>query len=224
LSFQAKIEALNDLRRQIKTKVDEVKYSGVGGGHRRKLVDDHEEQLANSAGRLERSRMKYERLSKVIIAMKGGVGHLQVRTTFHAAQLQPPPFVVILSFTPRSPSLTHPTPTTLRTWPARRRSWSRSGTSWAGATWTSPTTPWPRYAATTTLATAATAPWLPPVADADEAAHPTPPHQRPLSCLASCQVLRECELCLANVLRRVEASADVLRKSKVNRARKGARL
>ena len=61
-SFQAKIEALGDLRRQIKVKVDEVKYSGVGGGHRRKLVDDHEEQLVNSAGRLERSRMKYERL------------------------------------------------------------------------------------------------------------------------------------------------------------------
>jgi hypothetical protein len=33
--------------------------------------------------------MKYERLSKVIIAMKGGVGHLQVRTTSHSAQ--PPP-------------------------------------------------------------------------------------------------------------------------------------
>ena len=47
------------------------------------------------------------------------------------------------------------------------------------------------------------------------------PHPHPR---ASRQVLRECELCLANVLRRVEASADVLRKSKVNRARTDARL
>jgi coiled-coil domain-containing protein 151 len=74
---QAKIESLNETRRSIKVKVDELKYSGVGGGHRRKLVDDHEEQLANSTARLERSRLKYERLSKIIISMKSGVGHLQ---------------------------------------------------------------------------------------------------------------------------------------------------
>jgi coiled-coil domain-containing protein 151 len=74
---QAKIETLNETRRTIKVKVDELKYSGVGGGHRRKLVDDHEDQLANSTARLERSRLKYERLSKIIISMKSGVGHLQ---------------------------------------------------------------------------------------------------------------------------------------------------
>ena len=33
--------------------------------------------MVNSSSRLERSRLKYERLSKVIISMKGGVGHLQ---------------------------------------------------------------------------------------------------------------------------------------------------
>lgn len=57
--------------------VEEVKYSGMGGGHRRKMVDDHEDQLANSSTRLERSRLKYERLSRLITAMKAGVGHLQ---------------------------------------------------------------------------------------------------------------------------------------------------
>jgi hypothetical protein len=41
------------------------------------MVDSYEDQLANSATRLERSRLKYERLSKVIISMKAGVGHLQ---------------------------------------------------------------------------------------------------------------------------------------------------
>ena len=38
----------------MKTKVEEIKYSGPGGGHRRKLVDDHEEQLTSSTTRLER--------------------------------------------------------------------------------------------------------------------------------------------------------------------------
>lgn len=73
----SKIETLNEQKRRLKTRVEEVKYSGVGGGHRRKMVDDHEDQLANSAARLERSRLKYERLSKGLIAMKAGVGHLQ---------------------------------------------------------------------------------------------------------------------------------------------------
>ena len=74
---QGKIEALNELRRKTKMSVEEVKYSGVGGGHRRKTVDDHEDQLATSGTRLERCRIKYERLSKLITAMKAGIGHLQ---------------------------------------------------------------------------------------------------------------------------------------------------
>lgn len=74
---QVKIEALNELRRKLKLKVEEIKYSTVGGGHRRKMIDDHEDQLANSAARLDRSSLKYERLNKVIIAIKAGVGHLQ---------------------------------------------------------------------------------------------------------------------------------------------------
>lgn len=74
---QSKIEHLNDNKRKLKAKVEEIKYSGVGGGHRRKMVDDHEDQLANSSARLERSRLKYERLCKGLVAMKAGVGHLQ---------------------------------------------------------------------------------------------------------------------------------------------------
>lgn len=74
---QLKIEELKELKRGVEGKVEEVKYSGVNGGHRRKLVDDHEDQLANSTTRLDRSKLKFERLTKVIISMKGGVGHLQ---------------------------------------------------------------------------------------------------------------------------------------------------
>ena len=74
---QGKIEALNQLRKQIKAHCEEIKYSGVGGGQHRKMVDSFEDQLANSVTRLDRARLKYERLSKIAISMKAGVGHLQ---------------------------------------------------------------------------------------------------------------------------------------------------
>jgi coiled-coil domain-containing protein 151 len=73
---QGKIESYNEIKRKLKVRVEEVKYAGVGGGHRRKMVDDHEDQLSNSITRLERSRTKYERFNKMVIAMKAGVGHL----------------------------------------------------------------------------------------------------------------------------------------------------
>lgn len=74
---QLKLETLADERRRIKNKVEELKFSGVSGGARRKLIDDQEDQLSGSISRLERSRLKYDRLSKLIIAMKAGIGHLQ---------------------------------------------------------------------------------------------------------------------------------------------------
>lgn len=73
--------------------VEEIKYSGQGGGHRRKLVDDHEELVAASATRLERCRAKHERLARMLIAIKAGVKHLQdkldgVREEIGGKQLQ----------------------------------------------------------------------------------------------------------------------------------------
>ncbi len=74
---QLKIESLNTLKKKIKNHVEELKYSGIGGGQHRKMVDSYEDQLGNSSTRLERSRLKYERLNKIIISMKAGIGHLQ---------------------------------------------------------------------------------------------------------------------------------------------------
>lgn len=78
---QSKIESLNESRSVLKSKVEEIKYSGPGGGHRRKMVDDHEEQLTTSGARLERCRLKYERLAKMLITAKAGVKHLQDKLT-----------------------------------------------------------------------------------------------------------------------------------------------
>lgn len=74
---QTKIEALTEAKRKAKAQVEELKYSGVGGGQHRKMVDSYETQLANASTRLERARLKYDRLSKIVISMKAGVGHLQ---------------------------------------------------------------------------------------------------------------------------------------------------
>ena len=73
---QTKIEALNEQKSKLKARVEEIKYSGPGGGHRRKMVDDHEEQLTASATRLERCRLKFERLARMLISVKAGIEHL----------------------------------------------------------------------------------------------------------------------------------------------------
>jgi hypothetical protein len=74
---QSKMDVLQERKKQIKAHCEELKYNAVGGGQHRKMVDSYEDQLSTAATRLERSRLKYERLSKVVIAMKAGVGHLQ---------------------------------------------------------------------------------------------------------------------------------------------------
>ena len=83
---QTKLEKLTEEKSAIKARVEEIKYSGPAGGHRRKLVDENEEALAASTARLERVRAKYERLAKMLVQVKAGVDHLSekldpVRTT-----------------------------------------------------------------------------------------------------------------------------------------------
>jgi hypothetical protein len=73
---QQKIERLNDEKSKLKAHVEEIKYSGLGGSHQRKMVDDHEERLAGANSKLEWIRMKFERLTKLLIAGKAGIEHL----------------------------------------------------------------------------------------------------------------------------------------------------
>ncbi|KDO23150.1 hypothetical protein SPRG_09958 [Saprolegnia parasitica CBS 223.65] len=73
---QARLEALQAEHVHLKTHVEELKYSGSGGGHRRKMVDDHEANLNVATAKLERARLKYERVAKILISVKAGVEHL----------------------------------------------------------------------------------------------------------------------------------------------------
>ena len=73
---QTKVEQLAEEKAAIKARVEEIKYSGPGGGHKRKIIDDNEEALAASSAKLERARLKYERLAKMLIQVKAGIDHL----------------------------------------------------------------------------------------------------------------------------------------------------
>jgi coiled-coil domain-containing protein 151 len=85
---QAKMEALQEMKKKIKMHCEELKYSGVGGGQHRKMVDSYEDQLSSASQRLERSRLKYERLNKIVISMKAGVGHLQDKLEAFREEIQ----------------------------------------------------------------------------------------------------------------------------------------
>lgn len=73
---QEKVESLQADREKLAKRVEEVKYSGSGGSHRRKMVDDLEETLAHAVAKQERARLRFERLAKVLINVKAGVSHL----------------------------------------------------------------------------------------------------------------------------------------------------
>mgnify|MGYP006097585203 CR=1 FL=1 len=73
---QSRIEQMTRDYEAFKSRVEELKYSGPGGGQRRKMVDDHEENLGASTTKLERTKIKYERLAKILINAKAGVDHL----------------------------------------------------------------------------------------------------------------------------------------------------
>jgi len=58
---QARLGGLTEETKELKKNVEEMKYSSNGGGHRRKLVEDQEEQFQTSTNRLDRHKVKYER-------------------------------------------------------------------------------------------------------------------------------------------------------------------
>ena len=73
---QTKIESLKEEKDKLKAKVDELKYSGTGNVHKRKMVDDSEENLSVATVKLERVKDKYEKAAKKLLGVKAGVKHL----------------------------------------------------------------------------------------------------------------------------------------------------
>ena len=73
---QNKIESLQSEKQRLKARVEEIKYSGHGGGHRRKVVDEHEEKITLALASMDRAKTKFERLARILINVKAGIEHL----------------------------------------------------------------------------------------------------------------------------------------------------
>eukprot|EP00928_Gymnodinium_smaydae_P036965 TRINITY_DN25742_c0_g1_i2.p1 TRINITY_DN25742_c0_g1~~TRINITY_DN25742_c0_g1_i2.p1 ORF type:complete len:558 (-),score=158.84 TRINITY_DN25742_c0_g1_i2:497-2074(-) len=73
---QAAIDRLTEERRRLRLQVDDLKFSSGGNVGRRQQVDDFEKALAEANEKFERNRGKFERMAKMLIAMKSGIGHL----------------------------------------------------------------------------------------------------------------------------------------------------
>merc|ERR1719310_1183440 len=82
---QAKIEALTEQKAKVQDRVQSLKYSSTS---------DEPQQPASSSEerKTERQRVKYERLTKVLVAVKAGIQHLQER--LEGVKLEEPPLVL----------------------------------------------------------------------------------------------------------------------------------
>jgi hypothetical protein len=85
---QRKIESLRVTLDTASARVDEIKYSGTGVTQKRKLVDDHEANLTAASTKLERSKLKSERMAAVLINVKAGIEHIMDRIDLHRSDSQ----------------------------------------------------------------------------------------------------------------------------------------
>jgi len=73
---QSRIDQLLEERRKLRLQVEELKFSSGGNVGRRQVIDDFETHLTEATEKFERNRGKFERMAKMLINMKAGIGHL----------------------------------------------------------------------------------------------------------------------------------------------------
>ena len=73
---QVRIDQLNSEKLELRSKLEELKYSGSGQLGTRRIVDEFEAHLHETNARCERNRYRYEHLAKILINVKAGVEHL----------------------------------------------------------------------------------------------------------------------------------------------------
>jgi len=83
---QARIDQLSEERRKIRLQVEELKFSSGGNVGRRQVIDDFETHLSEAGEKYERNRAKFERMAKMLIDMKAGIGHLADKLTIIALE------------------------------------------------------------------------------------------------------------------------------------------
>mmetsp|Transcript_43717 Transcript_43717/g.102068 ORF Transcript_43717/g.102068 Transcript_43717/m.102068 type:complete len:534 (-) Transcript_43717:91-1692(-) len=73
---QETIDRLSEDRKKLRLQVEDLKFSSGGQGGRRQAIDDFESHLGEATEKFERNRGKYERVARLLIDMKAGIGHL----------------------------------------------------------------------------------------------------------------------------------------------------
>ncbi|OLP91686.1 Coiled-coil domain-containing protein 151 [Symbiodinium microadriaticum] len=73
---QETIDRLTEDRKKLRLQVEDLKFSSGGQGGRRQAIDDFESHLGEATEKFERNRGKYERVARLLIDMKAGIGHL----------------------------------------------------------------------------------------------------------------------------------------------------
>jgi len=66
----------------LKEELNKLKYGG-GETLTRKQIDEFENNVNNAVYKCERNRLKYERISKILVNVKAGVEHLVEKTEFY---------------------------------------------------------------------------------------------------------------------------------------------
>jgi hypothetical protein len=80
--YLEKIEYLNNEKSRIRTELNALKYEG-GENMSRKQFDEIESNVNNVSNKCERARLKYERVSKILINAKSGIEHLSHKLESH---------------------------------------------------------------------------------------------------------------------------------------------
>eukprot|EP00667_Euglena_gracilis_P006862 EG_transcript_6931 len=85
---QAKIDQLNAEKSDLKSKVEELKYSGSGQLGSRRIVDEFETHLMEAQHQCDKNRQKYERIAKILINAKAGIEHLYEKLSVFKSDMQ----------------------------------------------------------------------------------------------------------------------------------------
>lgn len=73
--YVEKIEALNNEKLKLRERLNDLKYEG-GEALTRKQIDEIENNVNNAINKCERTKLKYERVSKILVNVKAGIEHL----------------------------------------------------------------------------------------------------------------------------------------------------
>lgn len=73
---QARIDGLMAARDDAKRAVEEARYAGSVAAAERKAVDELETQLVDARAQQERLKQRFDRMSKILLAIRAGVSHL----------------------------------------------------------------------------------------------------------------------------------------------------